>query len=70
MPTVASTITRPAPDPAIVRSRAYHIREVKVPFRDPGFRPVADRNCVTAVEPRSGSTGTGEQREANGQSVG
>ena len=46
-----------------VRSQAYHIREVKVPFRDPCFRPVADRNCVIA---RWG----GEQREANGQSVG
>ena len=32
-------------DPRIVRSQAYHIREVKVPFRDPCFRPVADRNC-------------------------
>jgi hypothetical protein len=50
------------PDP-YVRSQAYHIREVKVPFRDPCFRPVADRNCVIA---RWG----GEQREANGQSVG
>jgi hypothetical protein len=48
---------------AIVRSQAYHIREVKVPFRDSCFHPVADRNCVTA---RWG----GEQREANGQSVG
>lgn len=51
------------PSPAMVRSQAYHIREVKVPFRDPCFRPVADRNCVIA---RWG----GEQREANGQSVG
>jgi len=48
---------------AAVRSQAYHIREMKVPFRDPCFRPVADRNRVTV---RWG----GEQREANGQSVG
>ena len=50
-------------DRATVRSQAYHIREVKVPFRDPCFRPVADRNRVIV---RWG----GEQREANGQSVG
>jgi len=50
-------------DRAIVRPQAYHIREVKVPFRDPCFRPVADRNCVIA-------RWRGEQREANGQSVG
>jgi hypothetical protein len=47
---------------ATVRPRAYHIREVKVPFRETCFRPVADRNCFIV---RWG----GEQREANGQSV-
>ena len=50
-------------DRATVRPRAYHIREVTVPFRETCFRPVADRNRVIV---RWG----GEQREANGQSVG
>src|SRR5450432_3598917 len=49
-------------DRAIVRPRAYHIREVKVPFRDTCFRPVADRNRVIV-------RWRGEQREANGPSV-
>ena len=59
---MTATITMARLDRAIVRPRAYHIREVKVPFRETCFRPVADRNCVTARR-------RGEQREANGQSV-
>ena len=49
--------------PAIVRPQAYHIREVKVPFRNTCFRPVADRDRVTV-------RWRGKQREANRQSVG